>query len=67
MNGSVKNIPMQKPIIPKQAIITATITKPNMIKNCLDTTVQLPLIASIALRFPKIIKGITRKVKIAMT
>ena len=63
MKGIVKNIPIQKPISPSIAIITATIRRPSNMKNCLETIMKLPLIASATLRFPKIIRGITKKVK----
>lgn len=46
-----------------QTIKVDTISKPNKIKNCLDTTIKLALMASYALRLPKMINGMVKKLK----
>lgn len=61
--GIVKKTPIQNPIKPRQTIIILTISNPNKTKKCLETIVKLPFIASKAGSFPKIIRGMVKKVK----
>jgi hypothetical protein len=59
----VKKIPMQNATNPRKENITPTISNPKRTKNCLETSIKLPLIASKAFKFPNIIKGTVKKVK----
>ncbi len=56
----VKSIPIQKPKIPINAPIPATIIKPKSTKGCLATIIILDFMASTAFNFPKTIKGTTK-------
>ncbi len=60
--GMVKSIPIQKPKIPINAPIPATIIKPKSTKGCLETIIILDFMASTLFNFPKIIKGTTKNV-----
>lgn len=59
----VKNIPIQNPKNPKIAQIPNKNTITNMYQNLLIATVMLPITASVAERFPKIISGMAKIVR----
>lgn len=63
IKGSVKNIPIQKPIKPVSEARKATIINAKISKGCLKIMRTLDFMASIAFRFPKTINGMVKKVK----
>ena len=64
VKGIVKNIPIQKPIIPTAENNPAIIISKRTIKKCLSILLQLLFMAFIKVYSLKIIRGIAINVKI---
>ena len=62
MIGIVKTTPIQQPIKPMAEPTPATKSKRIIVNGCLLTIIMLDLMASIAFKSPKIIRGIVNEV-----